>query len=232
MSDSKVKIVPTVMPTDYKDFVEKIKKVSRHCDWIQIDVMDGKFVPSKSWPYNSPNDREWKDLVSQNIGLPHWEKNNFEIDLMVLNQVEQAEKWIEVGVSRIIGHFEAFQNSDEINRFIALGRDRGVEIYLALAPQTSNDALNDWLEKIDGVQFMGIEKVGFQGQEFAPVVLEKIADLRKKKIDLPISIDGGVSLETVRDLVNAGANQLSSGSYIFESQDVTEAFENLYQAAS
>ena len=223
---SNIKIIPTVMPTDHDDFVEKIERVKSFVKTIQIDVMDGKFVPSTSWPYKSENDSNWQKYVNQEIGLPGWEDVDFEIDLMVADQIEEAKKWISAGVSRVICHIEAFQEGDA-EEFLKLREDFGVELYLALVPETSLDLINPYLSKIDGVQFMGINKIGYQGQEFAPEVLEKIKTVREANPDLNISVDGGVSFETAEDLVKAGANKLASGSLVFESDDPKGTIDEL-----
>lgn len=228
---SEIRIIPTVMPETYEDFIEKINKVSKLTETIQIDVMDGKFVPSKSWPYNSLNDEHWRKLVTQEEGLPHWEKNNFEIDLMVSDQISEATNWIDVGVFRIIGHLSAFKNDEEIEKFINLGKEREVEVFLALNPNDPNILLDKLVNKIDGVQFMGITKVGYQGQKFAEIVLTKIADFHNQYPYLPISVDGGVNFKTARLLVIAGATSLASGSVIFNSSNPQETIQELKKVA-
>jgi ribulose-phosphate 3-epimerase len=220
-----IEIIPTVMPESYDDFIEKINRVADFVKTVQIDVMDGKFVPSTSWPYNSESDKDWENLVNQNEGIPHWEKLDFEIDLMVENQIEEARNWISAGVSRAIFHIEALkpEDYDEILKI----KEQGVAVAFALVPETPDSELEKYLDIAESVQFMGINKIGFQGQEFEPKVLEKIAELRAKKPDLPISVDGGVSFETARDLADAGATRLSSGSTIFKAADTQRAIENL-----
>lgn len=236
----KIEIVPTAMPTSYKDLVEKIERVAPFVSTIQIDVMDGQFVPSTSWPYNSVGesvgesgdesdnesvDKNWQALVNQDAGLPEWQNVEFEIDLMVKDQIAEAKKWISAGVGRVICHVEALRPEDK-EEFLAF-KEQGVEIALALVPETPNSALDEYLDHLDSVQFMGINKIGFQGQEFAPEVLEKISDLRSKKPDLPISVDGGVSFKTAKDLVNAGATRLASGSTIFNAQNTERVITDL-----
>jgi ribulose-phosphate 3-epimerase len=220
-----VEIIPTVMPESYDDFVEKIDRVADFVKTVQIDVMDGKFVPSTSWPYNSQSDQNWQDLVDQNKGIPHWQELDFEIDLMVENQIEEAKNWISAGVSRAIFHIEALkpEDYDEILKI----KEEGTHVAFALIPETPNSELDKYLDIAESVQFMGINKIGYQGQEFEPKVLEKIAELRAKKPDLPISVDGGVSFETAKDLANAGATRLSSGSTIFKAENTKRAIENL-----
>lgn len=237
------KIIPTVMPENEDDFREKIDTVFRYVDTIQIDVMDGKFVNSTSWPYNDFGNIFWDKLKTQDEGLPQWEKVNFEIDLMVENQIEEATNWINAGVSRIIGHVEAFTSDEMIAEFIELGKNSMVEVYLALAPSTDVNRIKKWIKseamdedlnensiseyKIDGVQFMGIENVGYQGQPFAEEIIKKISELHAEFPNLIISVDGGVNEETAPELIEAGATNLASGSYIFNSSDPKEAIDYL-----
>ncbi|HMO78942.1 MAG TPA: hypothetical protein PJ997_01955 [Candidatus Paceibacterota bacterium] len=243
--NTKIEIIPTVMPTDQDDFIEKINRVANLVKTIQIDVMDGQFVPSISWPYNSPNDTYWQNLLTQQEGLPAWDKVDFEIDLMVKDQIVEAKNWISAGVSRVICHVEALEkdvsagpNTNSQEEFFKLKKDFGVELYLALVPTTNISILEKYLEnfndefvspeeKIDGVQFMGINKIGFQGQPFESSILESIKILRQKYSNLKISVDGGVNFQTAPLLIDAGVTALASGSLIFNSSDPKEAIEEL-----
>ena len=231
-----IEIVPTVMPTSHKDFVNKIEKVALLVDTIQIDVMDGKFVPSTSWPYEfepkaeNDIDPDWKKYVSQDEGIPEWDRHTLEVDLMVQDQIKEAQNWVSAGVDRIIFHIEAFDSEmseEKIKEEILKIKDQGVEISMALIPSTPNSILDPYLDVLDSVQFMGINKIGFQGQEFAPEVLEKISELHAKKPELPISVDGGVSFKTARDLVSAGAVRLASGSTIFKAENTERVINDL-----
>lgn len=228
-----IKIIPTVMPESEEDFREKIQFVFRYVDLIQIDVMDGKFVTSTSWPYNDFGNEFWYKLKTQEEGLPNWEKVNFEVDLMVEDQIGEANNWINAGVSRIIGHIEAFTSDEIVAEFIELGKNSMVEVFLALAPSTDVNRIKKWINheneahRIDGVQFMGIENVGYQGEPFANEILKSISDLRAEFPNLIIAVDGGVNEETTPDLIEAGVNNLASGSYIFNSSDPKEAIEYL-----
>ena len=114
----------------------------------------------------------------------------------------------------------------------------GLQIGLSVNIDTPNDEMYEILDLVDEdgdsivdyVQFMGIDHVGYQGQELDERVFEKISDLRNLYPNLPISVDGGVNFENAADLVSAGATRLVSGSTIFESDDIAEAIDHLKTA--
>ena len=142
-----------------------------------------------------------------------------------------AKKWIQAGAMRVICHVEALKEG-EGEEFLKLKDEFGVEIYLALVPETPLSILDPYLDKIDGVQFMGINKIGYQGQAFEPKVLEMVSEIRGKYPELPISIDGAVNFETAKDLVDAGATSLASGSVIFNATHAGDVIEELKEVAN
>lgn len=219
----KREIIPAIMPKDYEDLEAKLGLVAKVVDWVQIDVMDGKFVKSKSWPYDKY--KHFEEIVEQQEGLPHWEDLEFSIDLMVVDPKEEAPKWIEAGAGRVIIHIESLRPGDE--EFLESLKNRAVEVCLALSTETSLDKLEKFSGLYDSVQFMGIENVGYQGEPFVESVLEKISDFRSKNPDIPIAIDGGVNFDNIQDLLDAGATRIVSGSVIFESGDVRGTIEEM-----
>lgn len=220
----KKEIIPAVMPDSYEDLVDKISRVAKLVGWVQIDVMDGKFVKSKSWPYDKY--KNFDDMVEQNQGLPHWEELNFSIDLMVSDPKTEVLKWIEVGASRVIIHIESLRPGDE--EFLKeLKENSNIETCLALSPKTDIGELDRYDGLYDSVQFMGIENVGYQGEPFVESVLEKIADFYNKNKDIPIGIDGGVSFDNIEDLVEVGVSRIVSGSVLFNSVDMKEQLDDM-----
>lgn len=224
-----IQIIPTVMPDDYEDLVEKIEFVRNAVSFVNIDVMDGKFVTSKSWPYSDKS--HFENMMQQEEGLPYWQDLDFSVDLMISNPQEEVPKWIEVGVSEVIIHIETLDqvqgDKGGVEFIKKLKEDGLVKVVLSLSPDTPNEELNKYEGFYDAVQFMGIHKVGYQGTPFAEEVLTKISDFRNQYPDIPITIDGGVSEETMKDLYKAGATRFASGSYIFESNNAKEAIESL-----
>lgn len=240
--DSEIEIVPTVMPDSFDDFIEKIERVAPFVKTIQIDVMDGKFVPSTSWPYSGENfgisDQNWQNLINQSKGIPHWQKINFEVDLMVKDQIKESQNWVSAGVGRAIFHIEALKEQElelgekEVMTEILKIKEQGIDLSFALVPETPNSELEKYLDIAESVQFMGINKIGYQGQEFAPAVLDKISELHSKRHNLPISVDGGVSFKTAKKLVHAGATRLASGSVIFKAANTERVIKDLFKTAN
>jgi ribulose-phosphate 3-epimerase len=222
----KLEIVPALLPEDFSHLKEEIEHVKNAVKWVQIDVVDGKFAPTKTWPYNNRDKKEWENLLSQDEGLPGWEKLNFEIDLMVEDQLSAARDWISAGVSRVIAHIESFDD-ESVDELISYKEQYGVEIVLSLVPSTPNSVLDPYLDRIDGVQFMGNDKIGHHGVELDESVLEKIAQLRAKKPEMPIGIDIGVNEDTVFDLRDAGVTRFSSGSMILKSENPREKVQEV-----
>jgi len=217
-----MEIIPAIIPQSFEDLEEKLSLVRGVVPVVQVDVTDGKFVPERSWPYNKNDVDGYEKIKKGEIGLPFWQDFYFEADLMIENPETQIEDFVFAGFSRLIVHLESTDKMDEI---IAKARELDVEIGVAINVDTSNEVLEEYIDKIDFVQFMGIKKIGFQGQEFDSEVVNKISSLRQKHPDTIITIDGGVSLKNATHLLSAGAERLVSGSAIFESGDTVDAVE-------
>ena len=152
---------------------------------------------------------------------------------MIKNAHEHFDFFVRLGAKRVIFHLEAEDNLEEFKEFLE-GIDiyfrENIEIGLALNNITPVDKLNHLITCVDFIQCMGIEKIGFQGQDFDEKVLEQVSILREKYPELIISIDGGVNENTAKDLIKKGANRLVIGSALEDSFDVRESikyFESL-----
>ena len=223
-----IEIIPAIMPKSIEDLEAQVRRVERLVDTVQIDVMDGVFVPSVDWPYLSGESEEvFNDMVEGDFLFKHIGNVQFEIDLMVANPFLHAPDWALAGAHRIIFHIESFEDNGAI--FDELPKDGLKEIGLALNVDTDNEAVEQYIHQIDFVQCMGIAKIGYQGQTFDERVIDKLKDFRRRFPELVLSVDGGVSIETASKLVKAGANRLVSGSAIWESGDIIDMIKQLQQ---
>lgn len=224
------------MPVDFADLHAKMSRVIGGADLVQIDVMDGKFTPGKTWPYIK-EDQNFQRILDEKQGMPYWNELDFEADLMVLEGEKKAHDWIKAGAKRIILHIEGL--ADPKATLADLHKEYGAykdsffspEIGLALNPDTPNFAIEPFLDGIDFVQVMGIGKIGYQGQPFDSRAIDKIKALRKARPETIISVDGGVSAETLPSLVQAGASRLVSGSAVFENPNALSALRELRKLA-
>ena len=217
-------IVPAVLPSSREDLDEKlallahIPAVSR----IQIDVVDSHFATPISWPYASPE--ELKTLVDQGYLLPALDRIEYEIDLMCLDAERAADAWLALGATRLTFHAES---AVDLSRLLASARTRyGDLVSFGLALNIASDlALAEpHLSGVDYVQFMGIAYIGKQGQPFDQRVLEKIRVFHTRHPAVPIQVDGGVTLESAKQLLALGVSSLVVGSGILRASNPVAAF--------
>ncbi len=221
-----IEIIPAILPEDFEHLESEIAHVHRAAKIVQIDVTDGKFAPSTTWPYKDEQDENWLALLNQHVGLPYWEELDFEVDLMVEEQIAAARDWITAGVTRIIPHMEALKDSDKAE-LMELKKQYEVQIVLALNPSTPNSVLDEYLDIADGVQFMGNDNIGYHGMTLDPRVYDKVRELRAKMPNLPIAIDIGVTMETAPKLRDAGVTRFAAGSLILNAADPVEVVKEL-----
>lgn len=213
-------IIPAIIAKDFRDLKNKVLLVSPYIDWIQIDVMDGKFVPNETW--NDP--KKIKNILKQNSRL------KIEAHLMVKNPYLVFSKWAINGCKRVIIHWESLgiNKKLELKKIIEKAKKIKTEIGLAFNPETLWQEAKDFIskEEINFVLLMSVSP-GFSGQKFKSEVLVKIKSLRKFSSDVKIEIDGGINKETGELAVFAGADILVMGSTIFkEDKGVGKTIQN------
>jgi ribulose-phosphate 3-epimerase len=203
-------IIPAILPKNQTDLTNKTKQVAGLVTHVQVDVCDGVFVKSKT---NFKN-------------LPFLDEIEYELDLMVDQPEKDIVSFIEMQPARIVIHLETIKNFQEL--FLELERVRGIiEIGLSISNTTDEEVLEKYLEDCDFVQFMGIKKIGYQGQPFDESVIERVAYFHRKHPDMPISIDGAMNADTIKRLSEAGASRFVCGSSVFGDGDVQDNIEKL-----
>ena len=218
-------IVPAVLPSSVEDLAEKLALFAKlpAVSRVQIDVVDGKFAEPASWPYTAP--AELRAMAARGEMLPAIDRIAYEVDLMCLDAERAPEDWIAIGASRLTFHAET---AIDLTRFVesVCGRYGSdflscdlIAIGLALNVASDIALIEPYLDRVDYVQFMGIAKIGRQGQPFDRRVLEKVRWFRAHHPEIPVQVDGGVSLETARELVALGVSSLVVGSALLRADD-------------
>ncbi len=219
-------IIPAILVTTRKELEVKLSRLNGLVDTVQIDVVDGKFATPSTWPYANTKD-ELQEMHRHNELLPYSDKFCLEADLMVSSPEEAAAQWVSAGISRVVIHARSVQ--DLPKTFEKLSEKFGYEkdfvpgllsFGIALSVKDDIALLESVLNQADYVQFMGIKHIGLQGEPFDTGVLSAIKSFSQRYPQVPIQVDGGVSLKTAPLLLDAGVSRLVIGSAIWHSPDI------------
>ena len=222
-------IIPAVLAKDFGDLEEKLGMIVGKVPMVHIDVTNGTMTPSSNWPY-SGDVQEFLRITEEVEGFPYWEDLSFEAHLMVSKPEEIVEDWIKAGAERIIVHLESYEDEHELSRFLSILRNKfsqgashlGVEAGLAVNIDTPMDKLYPHVLEADFIHLMSIDKIGKQGAKFNDEIFERVKALKEKFPETIISLDGGVNLENIEALMEAGVDRLVVGSAIFNTEDPEE----------
>lgn len=214
------RIIPAIIPESLAHLTACIERVRPFAREVQVDIVDGHFVPFTSWPYTEQGDIS--DLGAFSGAL------NIEVDLMIHDPEAYLDAYARAGVGAIVVHLESVSNIE----YVLTHREQyGYRLAFSINNDTPLDTLLPHIPRIDYVQFMGIAHIGSQGQPFDERVLDRVAEVRALYPSLTISIDGSVNSETAPRLRAAGADRLVSGSAILKADDPHAAFDALTAAA-
>lgn len=203
------------MPEDFYHIEDDVKLVADHVTTVQLDIMDGKFIEGKTWPFIKKNDVYFEKIQKEEAGLPLWEQVDYELDLMIERPENTLNQWLALGPKRIVLHLESLLDPVATLEDLAAVRDI-VEVGLSFDDDVEVTELDQYMEMIDFVQVMGIDEIGKQGQAFEVRSLYNIEYLHNKFPDLVISVDGSVNEETIEKFKQAGATRFVAGSAIYD----------------
>lgn len=216
-----VKIAPSMLAADFANLERDVKMVNQsQADWFHMDIMDGVFVPNIS--FGMPVLK----AMAQHAQKP------LDVHLMIVDPDRYIQTFADLGAAVLTVHAEACTH---LHRTVQAIKAAGMQAGVALNPHTSISVLEDIISDLDLVCVMSVNP-GFGGQKFIENTYDKVRRLRAlcnaKRAAVRIEIDGGVTSENAAELVQAGADVLVAGSFVFSAENPTQTIKDLRRIAN
>lgn len=206
-----LKLAPSILSADFGHLAEDVKKIEEGgADYIHVDVMDGHFVPNIS--FGAPVMK----CLNGKTGLP------YDVHLMIENPDKYIEDFITPQTEYITVHQEACTH---LHRTVQNIKSKGIKAGVSINPATPVSTLECILPDVDLVLIMSVNP-GFGGQKFIAGTLDKVRELaeikRAKNLNFVIEIDGGITLDNIKEVMDAGVEMAVAGSAVFKAEDVVQ----------
>jgi ribulose-phosphate 3-epimerase len=209
-----IRVIPAILTEEADVFNKMVRQAVDYTDYVQVDIMDGQFVPSRSIT--------WEQIKAMPAGL------KWEVHLMVKNPEVYLADYKKTGASKAIFHFEAVSDPEKVIKAV---RTLEIEVGLAINPETSIARIQPLVDQIDSVLFLSVHP-GFYGAKFIPEVLDKVVELRRLRPELNIGIDGGVKENNISQIAKTGVNEICVGSAILKQANPGTAYRKLLSIAN
>lgn len=211
-------VIPAILTNSKHEFREYLSAIKSIAKIIQIDVMDGEFVESKSL---SPREFFYEDF------------GNLKVEIHIMANFNNTREIIESLKSfkvctRIIVHQETCENLEQLRQLVNLIKSINKEVAIAINPDTDIRDIGKVVKKIDGVQFMGVNP-GFYGSPLQTQVYDKVTEFKNRytMYEGDVAWDGAVNIDNIKTIRDLGVDRIAVGSFIFKSDNPAKAYQEL-----
>ena len=236
-----MQIIPAILEESYGEIEDRAESVPE-ATALHIDICDGVFVDHQTWPYTylqSPDldqDLHVHQLLNEDIGLPRWEKIDYQFDLMIKDPQKTLDTWLRIGAGTLIFHPTSFTNKEDFMTVAENTRAMLTNVGMAFTydewmadKEFADKCLNDGI--IDIFQCMSIRQIGAQGAPFDGRWLAEIENLKNQHPTVIFQMDGGINKANIKNIKEAGIDKAIIGSGIFREGNASENLETFIDRA-
>ncbi len=220
-------IIPAIIPESLVRLESRLHDVVHKVRCVQVDVMDGTYVPVITWPYAGLGSEAFLSAQREDPGIPLWQEFEIELDLMVSDPERHVAAWAISGVARIIFHVES---APSLREAIELCRASHIEVACAISPSTPLSAFEPYLKDVVFLQCMGNDRLGQHGVSLDRKAVDRVREVHARWPELTVGIDIGVSVSTIPELYRAGVRRFAAGSAVFAIGDPAGSLRALQEA--
>ena len=203
---------------EYQKITDYAQEMQGYADFLHCDIMDGKFVENVTY-----DDQLVYNINQHSLIM-------LDVHLMCDEPLKSLDNYIKAGANIITVHYEAFKDKNDIMLAVNKIKQSDVLAGLSIKPETSVNEVKVYVHDFDVILIMSVEP-GASGQKFMPEAIDKVRELNELRTNnnykFKIEVDGGVNAENAKDLIEAGADMLVSGSYVYKTHDKLAAIETL-----
>jgi ribulose-phosphate 3-epimerase len=237
-----MQILPGILESSFEAIGERVTEVAHTADKVQVDVCDGLYVQSKTWPYSHIKTGRIEDnfhiiqLRAEEIGLPLWNTVEYQFDLMIKDPWRTIPVWAQIGATSVVIHPTSCDSMEKVEESITLAQSFLMDVYISytydewVIVKSKPDilqALTDLLTtyQVKGFQCMTIKTIGVQGQTFDARWVDEFTFIQTQFPNIHIQLDGGIGEDAEDNIQDAHIDSLVIGSGIFKEGNPTENIE-------